>query len=323
LPPAIFDGSPLWLGVSVNGETEFPREEILAAPFAFRSLEADHAADADSAQHAVEADHAVDADEALHALSADVAIADDGDWTTGGGNVYRSSGNVGIGLSNPSASLQIRREGGTGLLMNSSSGGAVPMLHLRNASTGTDWVLRHDEMNLHFQTEAVAGNEVMTLRSNRRVGIGTTLPVHSLDVVGDANISTNLDVQGNLTVQGTTTLAQPAWQAATLVSPWYNLLDSASGHDDPPVSFYRDSVGIVHLRGTAAGSCSGNQLVFTLPSGYRPEYQLLFVVPSESFAGGEPFARAVRVFPDGRVEVTCTSGSEWVHFQAIDFRAAN
>lgn len=50
LPTSIFDGAPLWLGVSVDGEAEMPRTELQSAPFAMR------------------------------ASVADVAIADDGDW---------------------------------------------------------------------------------------------------------------------------------------------------------------------------------------------------------------------------------------------------
>ncbi len=84
LPISVFDGSPLFLGISVNGEAELPRTQLLASPFAMRAQEADHALTADTA-----------------------IISDDGDWTQSGADLYFDTGNVGIGTDTPSALLDV------------------------------------------------------------------------------------------------------------------------------------------------------------------------------------------------------------------------
>jgi Phage integrase family len=81
LIPANFTGAPIYLGVSVNGETELPRTRLLASPFAIRAAEADHALTAD--------------------------IASDGVWSVNGANVYRLGGSVCLGNSNPEAQLDL------------------------------------------------------------------------------------------------------------------------------------------------------------------------------------------------------------------------
>ncbi|MCA9285836.1 MAG: hypothetical protein KC591_15845 [Gemmatimonadetes bacterium] len=67
LSTALFDGSPLWLGVAVNHEAELPRTMLQTTPFAMR------------------------------AGVADVAIADDGDWVALGTNDVQHRGDVRVG----------------------------------------------------------------------------------------------------------------------------------------------------------------------------------------------------------------------------------
>ena len=90
-----FTGSPVYLGVAVNGEAELPRTQLVASPFAIRAAEADHALTAD--------------------------IASDGVWTVAGSDVYRATGNVGIGSPSPSAKLDVLGPAASGLSLKVDS----------------------------------------------------------------------------------------------------------------------------------------------------------------------------------------------------------
>jgi hypothetical protein len=70
IPPSIFDGNQLWLGITVDGESLLPRTALVTVPYGFKSGEADHAVEADLA------------DMANHATYADTAT-----WTIGIGNI--------------------------------------------------------------------------------------------------------------------------------------------------------------------------------------------------------------------------------------------
>lgn len=59
---------------------------------------------------------------------------------------------------------------------------------------------------------------------------------------------------------------QEAWKALPMVNSWKN-----TGGVYNPAGYWKDSFGVVHLRGAING---GNQkIICTLPTGYRPAYQ--------------------------------------------------
>lgn len=60
------------------------------------------------------------------------------------------------------------------------------------------------------------------------------------------------------------------------LNDWTNSLG-----DDAPVSFRRTLNGWVHIRGGFTGGLDGT-VIFTLPEGFRPEYQQQMVIPSAS-----------------------------------------
>ena len=106
-------------------------------------------------------------------------------WTASGSNVYRNSGNVGIGVTNPAADLHvddtirvgydpsysvygelIHTGGGNGFKINAEAGGG-------------SWG------DLYLQTN---GNTRLFIESAGKVGIGTTSPDAKLDVEGDVRL---------------------------------------------------------------------------------------------------------------------------------------
>lgn len=99
-------GGPLWLDVTVEGETQDPRTPLITTPFA------------------------------MHAYSADVAIADDGDWEVNGDDLTAAvSGGVGIGTA-PSAKLDVLAGTGSAIVAENSSSGSTFTLRVKN-NTGT------------------------------------------------------------------------------------------------------------------------------------------------------------------------------------------
>jgi hypothetical protein len=121
-----------------------------------------------------------------------------GQWTPHGGDIYRPSGNIGIGTATPNFPLSF------------GTGKANTLLALYDE--GLNWSyglgIGDRQFRLHlgkdFSTagtrfsflDAPAGNELMTIKSNGRVGIGVASPVTALHVngviTGDGSGLTNL-----------------------------------------------------------------------------------------------------------------------------------
>ena len=97
-------------------------------------------------------------------------------------------------------------------------------------------------------------------------------------IVGD------LSVTGDLTVTGTdSSIAQEAWTAVTFATDWEDY--STSTYEE--CSYFKDSMGFVHLRGLAqcANGTTPGTTIFTLPAGYRPSRQGIYNVRSNDAAG--------------------------------------
>ncbi|MBU8933176.1 MAG: hypothetical protein KOO62_04135 [candidate division Zixibacteria bacterium] len=85
IPNSVFSEPECFLGIQVGSDPEIlPRIEMTSVVYAFMSTRSDTA---------------------TYALAA--PATSDGDWTVSGGNVFRESGNVGIGTSDPSDDLHI------------------------------------------------------------------------------------------------------------------------------------------------------------------------------------------------------------------------
>ena len=164
IPDTVFDGSIRYLGVKVGDDPEMtPRKAIVSVGYAYR------AEYADTAQYA------------------HVAVSD-GDWEpdTSGINIYRLTGNVGIGTPAPQERLHI--VGGyqsTRIkLENSASGGKTFMLRTGVDPNGGFGISDQTALTEPFFIESGAATNLMYLKGSN-VGIGTTSPNEQLELTGN------------------------------------------------------------------------------------------------------------------------------------------
>jgi hypothetical protein len=94
--------------------------------------------------------------------------------------------------------------------------------------------------------------------------------------------------------------------APSLPPGWYSQPIFA-GSTTPSVSYGRDAFGVVHLRGIAVNCSAPNDIVFTLPPGFRPEDNPH--VPGLDFSTG------------ALLKITISSAGDVLVFQAAGGRA--
>jgi hypothetical protein len=105
--------------------------------------------------------------------------------------------------------------------------------------------------------------------------------------------------------------AEQAWQTVTFQNSWVELDAATYG----ATGYYKDALGIVHLRGLVKSGTIGDVPIFTLPSGYRPAYPQAFALSSNSLFG--------QGYIKSSGEVECLAGSNLsVWLSNITFRAA-
>jgi len=181
---------------------------------------------------------------------------------------------------------------------------------------------------------------IMTWRSDGKVGIGTTEPWAGLDIkptltataisqqlIGlsiaptfNDNGKTRIEHYGLIVRGGKTILEQEQWTPVhTLANNWQNYSVVDSSYTDP--AYFKDSQGIVHLRGlmqagsfgTPTNPTAGN--IFTLPPGYTPGTgtRLVFAVMSDGLSG--------RVDILGSGNVCIIGGRNWISLNGLSFRA--
>jgi hypothetical protein len=112
-------------------------------------------------------------------------------------------------------------------------------------------------------------------------------------------------------------------------APWHHF-----GGSFAAAGFYKDQLGIVHLKGlvtgpTEQGANPEMNPIFRLPSAYRPAHQRVFPTIGRSFDGQEASEGRVDIQQDGLVVlltdcdpnfVDCSANGGYVTLDAISFR---
>ncbi len=169
---------PYWLGTSIEGDPELvPLTELTSAPYALRAAVAE---------------------------SLSGGAVNDHDWEFDGDDIYRLTGRVGIGTSDPAAPLVIKRDHDSNtnvMIVNAHTGQwSGALLMLEDEESGKGVIGFYDSEHPFHPDALVIGNErgfpggpikLRTRSSDRvyvsaegNVGIGTVTPAERLDVAG-------------------------------------------------------------------------------------------------------------------------------------------
>ena len=180
--------------------------------------------------------------------------------------------------------------------------GATLRLHAGSSSTygvcDITSIRRANGADLTFYTSSSAAppvmQEIMRLTTGKKIGIGTDTPLYTLDVAGDGNFDSNLDVGGYLAIAGKT--------IQTVSTEW---VTSASYAIAPATSFveiYCTSGAIIVNSGEAisvTGATDGQELFLSNTGN--------FTITLKSYAAGYLSSKIkTRV---GVSEVVLTAGS--------------
>lgn len=153
----------------------------------------------------------------LHAATkqyVDTAVSGVGSkWTDASGNIYRSTGNVGIGTTNPLAPLHVNSASPEVLRLQATNA----YISLRDTSGNSYGVLQGASSLLYLQADNsrdlqlnASGASVYLKQSTGNVGIGTTNPDTNLHVAGQIKITGGSPGAGKVLTSDGTGLA--TWQ---------------------------------------------------------------------------------------------------------------
>ena len=213
-----------------------------------------------------------------------------------------ASGNVGIGTREPRHKLHVQARDVVGLI---ESTGTHACLQLLTQSAADSLVEIANRPGGRLALHVPPAGDVFNISKDGNVGIGTEAPQAKLEVNGD------LVVTGTIsgTVKGGESAENEDWQTPELQNNWVYY-----GSTYNPAGYYKDSQGIVHLRGLVKDG-EIKKTIFTLPEGYRPQYRELQIVCTAENATGR-----VDILTNGEVFVYA-GAQTWLSLDSISFRA--
>ncbi len=231
LPSTAFEGNT-WVATEVNGTLLAPRVRIVSAGYAIRAAVAEGVAGnsitsaeiangevktADIQDNAVTSAKIQDGTIAFADIGPNGAAANqvikrnptntawiaaddqgsDTDWVESGGNVYRATGNVGIGLSSPGYPLHVKNAtGDTEVTFETDSGkvrfnldstdDSYASFQVNGVSKGT---IGYEAGGDYLYLQKGAGTANTVALKNGNVGIGVTSPTSKLQVEGDVRVN--------------------------------------------------------------------------------------------------------------------------------------
>ena len=143
------------------------------------------------------------------------------------------------------------------------------------------------------------------------MGSGAKAQVEAAVDTAKVQISKHASAVSNGAIEHALSRSRLSWNPAHLEPGW-----SVYGRPYADPSYAKDRHGIVHLRGVVRGS-AGQDVVFFLPSGYRPLVQ--HEVPTACGTGNSTSCEVV-IQPDGKVWFE-RAGLAWTSFDDISFEA--
>jgi hypothetical protein len=107
----------------------------------------------------------------------------------------------------------------------------------------------------------------------------------------------------------------PAWITPTLLNGWINYSSAYQ-----PIGYYKDSQGIVRLRGLiSSGTSNTGTFVFNLPKGYRPKKAALFSVLTSN--GTVLVPATLEIASNGVAYLGFAGGNVWLSLENISYQA--
>ena len=219
LDPEDFDGSPIFLGLAIDGDPEMSRAQLLSSAFAIRSEVAD-LAEGVAAGVAVTGVNGINDDVVLEGgqnvnitqegstltIDATGSGGSDSDWTVDGNDMYSAvPGNVGIGESAPVTKLHVQTAdlgiSSAGLnedlivestdavmsLVSDGGGSFGSIIYLQEMDSGTPtdgWAIYRQTNGAGSRLKFAYGTSRLTIEPDGDVGIGVDPPLANLHVSG-------------------------------------------------------------------------------------------------------------------------------------------
>jgi len=231
---SVFSGETRYLELIIgDGSVMYPRKAIVSVGYAFRSAESDTS-------------------EYAHYATTD------NDWNidTSGFNVYRMTGNVGIGTAIPQARLEVAADFG----------------HIDLVETDHShktWRLQANGGDFKLYEVSADNNRISVAENTGYVGIGTNGPDERLTVEGNAHITGDLTVDGSISAFPLKVF-DSGWFACVLNTQYFMMHNLGTTKILVSVYFATDAsgsnmelVGDYNLRDTGTSGCVVHSITST------------------------------------------------------------